>query len=124
MKRIKAFTLIEVVIVITIVAILSTISVPIYNKYTQNAILAEGYTLLGAIRDAQMLYRSECGIFLKDDNWKTYNEALGVNVGTNKYFTVFKAGVNAQTDWFISYISGSYRNMTLTYNMSDGAVYK
>ncbi|MBQ3835362.1 MAG: prepilin-type N-terminal cleavage/methylation domain-containing protein, partial [Elusimicrobia bacterium] len=52
-KKRKGFTLIELVIVIMIITILSTVSVPIYKGHISNAKSLEGYTLLASIRDAQ-----------------------------------------------------------------------
>ncbi|WP_301099571.1 prepilin-type N-terminal cleavage/methylation domain-containing protein [Otariodibacter sp.] len=40
-KAIKAFTLIELMIVIAIIAILATIAIPSYNSYTKKAALSE-----------------------------------------------------------------------------------
>lgn len=37
----KAFTLIELMIVIAIIAILATVAIPSYNSYTQKAALSE-----------------------------------------------------------------------------------
>ena len=95
MKRLKGFTLIEMIITITVIIILSAISVPIYKNYQQDAIMAEGYVLLGAIREAQKQYYSEWGNFLLASHvsqsavWTNNEEVLGIDARGNKYFTWF-----------------------------------
>ncbi|MBQ3833932.1 MAG: pilin [Elusimicrobia bacterium] len=99
-RKTKGFTLVELVITITIVVILSSISVPIYKSYTKEATMAEGYSLLATIREAQLSYRAEYGNFLRGEHssqkdWHTYTcneEVLGINGRLNKYFTWFKVG--------------------------------
>ena len=97
MKKIKGFTLVELVIVIAIVIILSVVSVPIYRGYMRNAKMAEGYALLGTILSAQKAYYSQYGNFihinrLSGGTYTNNEEVLGVNAIGNKYFTSFSAG--------------------------------
>ena len=97
MKRLKGFTLVELVITIAIVIILSVISVPIYRGYVDKAKYAEGYALIGLIISAQKNYYSEYGNFL-DEEWTgvlsgkfTDNHPLlGIDARGNKYFTAFR----------------------------------
>jgi prepilin-type N-terminal cleavage/methylation domain-containing protein len=63
MRLRAAFSLIELMVVIAIVAILVATAIPSYNKYLQRAALAEGVTVLGA-------YKTAIGVF-----WST-NGAL------------------------------------------------
>ena len=89
------FTLIEMIITITIIIVLSTISVPIYKNYQEDAILAEAYVLLGTIREAQKNYYSEWGNFLTmtrcsgGKGFTNNEEVLGIDARGNKYFTWF-----------------------------------
>ncbi len=46
----SGFTLIELMIAITIVAILASVAIPAYNSYTQRTKLAEGMTTLSNLR--------------------------------------------------------------------------
>ena len=71
MKKTQGFTLIEMIITIVIIIVLSSISVPMYKGYKRNAIESEGYVLLSAIRDAQMVY------------YHKYRNFLGGNTFTN-----------------------------------------
>ena len=98
----KGFTLIELVITMTIVVILSLISWPIYRSYhlKEVSMLGEGYALLGAIKDAQIHYYNEYGNFLSGHESYTSNTetawvytsadpVLGINVMNNRYFSMF-----------------------------------
>ena len=96
-RKIKGFTLVELVITIAIVIILSVISVPIYRGYVDKAKMSEGYALLGTIISAQKAYYSEYGNFLRHEEagyYTSYNEVLGIDARSNKYFTWFRAGAD------------------------------
>ncbi len=95
-RKLKGFTLVELVITIAIVIILSVISVPIYRGYTDKAKYAEGYALLGTILSAQKSYFSEYGMFLDDygtsngaSRWSSYESVLNIDARGNKYFSWF-----------------------------------
>ncbi len=95
-RKLKGFTLVELVITIAIVIILSVISVPIYQGYTRKAKMAEGYALLGQILSAQKNYYSEYGNFLMDDhagcreaNYTQNEVVLGIDARGNRYFRDF-----------------------------------
>ena len=60
-KNKKGFTLIELIIVIVIIGILSLVSVPIYRKYIAEAAMTEGYTLVGAVARAEIIYANTKG---------------------------------------------------------------
>lgn len=57
------FTLVELAVVITIVAILSVIALVGYRKYMLNAKITEAKGVISAIRIAQEDYKSEKGIY-------------------------------------------------------------
>jgi len=57
----KAFTLVELLIVVIIIGILATIAVPQYKNMVLRAKSAEGWTNLGAIRRSISRYRLETG---------------------------------------------------------------
>ena len=112
MKKIKGFTLVELVIVIAIVIILSVVSVPIYRGYTDKAKLSEGYALVGLILSAQKNYFSEYGLFLLDDNSSSGNakltcneEVLGIDARGNKYYTYFT--INYDAPWTVGVNAGN-----------------
>ncbi len=98
MKKLKGFTLVELVITIAIVIILSVVSVPIYRNYTVKAKLSEAYSLLGVILSAQKAYYSEYGMFAGHGSWTANHEVLGIDARGNRYFTWFCAqGVQSTT---------------------------
>ncbi|SDB02672.1 type IV pilus assembly protein PilE [Desulfonatronum thiosulfatophilum] len=56
MKRIKGFTIIEVLIVVAILGVLAAIAIPAVTKYTTNARRADGKTALVAAAQAMERY--------------------------------------------------------------------
>ncbi|MBQ3834826.1 MAG: prepilin-type N-terminal cleavage/methylation domain-containing protein [Elusimicrobia bacterium] len=101
-KKIKGFTLMEVIITMIIVITLSLISWPIYRgRHREYTMLAEGYALLGAIKEAQINYYNEYGNFLCATNsfgsssgyacndYTAADPVLGINVMNNRYFSWF-----------------------------------
>ncbi len=138
MKRLKGFTLVELVITIAIVIILSVISVPIYRGYVDKAKWAEAYALMGVILSAQKSYYSEYGIFLDDNfalgGWvfSSYYPILEIDARGNKYFTSFDPCPLGDTDFdrknnLNAYIfipetlrHGNNTYLQLRYNVTDG----
>ena len=107
MKRLKGFTLVELVITIAIVIILSVVSVPIYRNYTVKAKLSEAYALLGVILSAQKAYYSEYGMFAGHATWTAYHPVLGIDARGNKYFSWFCAqGRETNTELLYKFNSG------------------
>jgi type IV pilus assembly protein PilE len=50
MRRVKGFTLIEVMITVAIVAILAAIALPSYTEYVRRARISDGISILSAFR--------------------------------------------------------------------------
>ena len=134
-KNKRGFTLIELVIVIAVVIILSMVSAPIYKDYIWNARLAEGYLLIGAIRDAQMQYYNEYERFLPSENagcttWSSrtsVSEVLGIDARVNKYFTSFSPNQQTNTyvrkDLWIIVASAKYGSITMYKPLTDAETY-
>lgn len=59
----KGLTLIELLIVISIVAILAAIAVPMYTNYLQRARRADAKTSLEQLRASQEMFRAEKGVY-------------------------------------------------------------
>jgi len=59
----RAFTLIELMIVVIIVAILAAAAVPIYNSFTSRAYGTEVQTALSTLRTAQRTYKAAHGSY-------------------------------------------------------------
>ncbi len=104
-RKSVGFSLMELLLTITILIILSLVSGPIYRSHAYKAKLAEGYALLGTIRSAQQTYFGEYGNFLERKNtahakcggdanghqWlgTANEEVLGIDARSNKYYTWF-----------------------------------
>ncbi|MBQ3834975.1 MAG: prepilin-type N-terminal cleavage/methylation domain-containing protein [Elusimicrobia bacterium] len=99
MKRMKGFTLIELVITLIIVITLSLISWPIYRgRHREYSMLAEGYALLGSIKEAQINYYNEYGMFMNGGHinggsalgaYTANDPVLRINAMNNTYFSWF-----------------------------------
>lgn len=63
-KHSFAFTLIELMSVITIIGILVTVGLPAYREYAYNAKLAEGYLSVDAVNKAQITFFNAHGGFI------------------------------------------------------------
>jgi prepilin-type N-terminal cleavage/methylation domain-containing protein len=59
LRRKQAFTLVELMIVVTIVAILALIAIPLYSANTTAAVMSEGVAGCGTIRSALRVYYSQ-----------------------------------------------------------------
>lgn len=57
MKR--AFTLVELIIVVIIIGILASIAIPQFNKTMERSRIAEASAVLGSLRGAQLRYKLE-----------------------------------------------------------------
>ena len=67
-KKALGFTLIELMIVITLIGILSAVAIPAFRQYQMKSKRAEAYTNLVALSKAQKSYYAE---------WSTYISVLG-----------------------------------------------
>lgn len=141
MKKTKGFTLIELIITMTIVVVLSLISWPIYRSFhlKEISMLSEGYALIGAIKDAQIHYYNEYGNFLSGkDSYGVLNNihtqytaacpVLGINVMNNRYFTKFNYDhIDTGNSWnfrftarvFGNFGSGKTVSITMPYNLTE-----
>ena len=63
MRRNQAFTLVELMIVVTIVAILALIAIPLYSANVTAAIMSEGVAGAGTTRTALRVYQSQNGSY-------------------------------------------------------------
>jgi len=68
----KAFTLIELMVVVAIIAILAAIAIPQYKNYQMKAKTAEAKTNIGAIRTSEEAYLAENNYYLAT-NWAPAN---------------------------------------------------
>lgn len=66
MKRIRGFTLMELMIVVAIIAILAMIALPAYSRYAYRARRADGQNLLQHIATAQERYYATYNRYTND----------------------------------------------------------
>ena len=95
-RRKQAFTLVELMIVVTIVAILALIAIPLYSANTTAAIMSEGVAGAGTIRTALRTYYSQNGSYT---GATMSNMVLGASDLAGKYF--------AQTDYSLLNVTAS-----------------
>ncbi len=126
----KGFTLVELVLVISIVVVLSVISGPIYRSYAYKARQAERYALLGTIRSAQENYYGEYGTF-RVSSWTCNDEVLGIDARPNKYYTWFHTCASLEFGYsgpyeFYKYmccpivVGSGAANISMEYNRTSG----
>ena len=90
--NIRAFTLVELVIVIVIVGILSLVAVPIYRGYTRKSMTTEGKAIIKNIENSERAFYAEYYRYYSVGE-TSYDNTLDVDLRTNKYFTVFKVDI-------------------------------
>ncbi len=73
----KAFTLLELIVVIIIVGILAVMGLTQYSRVLEKSRVAEAMGILGSVRRAQLAYYTEKGAYTS-----SYSE-LGINITTS-----------------------------------------
>jgi prepilin-type N-terminal cleavage/methylation domain-containing protein len=89
--RRKAFTLVELSVVIVIIGVLAAFGVPRFLKAVEKSKAAEAFAYLSAIRDAQERYQAAQGTYATDLT------ALDIQMPPPKYFSVGAVGPGSGT---------------------------
>lgn len=135
MKKIKGFSLTEVIVTVLIIAVLGVISGPIYNSYSTKTKQAEGFLLLGAIKDAHMKRYVDSGQFCTPEHeaysmeWTANSPSLGIDARANKYYTWFNANTQCRRygggTAFTAIVQGkNVANITMIYSLTTGTTVK
>jgi len=95
----KGFTLLELLTVIIIITILSSVGIPAYLNYVRGAQTGEAKTTVGAIYTAQKIYRQNHGRYLSIANYSTQSELFNLlKINPSKSFlTNWRIEINYQT---------------------------
>jgi prepilin-type N-terminal cleavage/methylation domain-containing protein len=84
----KAFTLVEMMIVVTIIAILVGMALPQYNKYIRKTKTTEGIRILKQIAEAEILYKATNGYYSTTNIsfGSVREDALGIEIDKSGVF--------------------------------------
>jgi len=94
-----SFTLIEMMIVISIISVLAGVALPQYNKYVRKAQSVEGIVLLNDIVNAEILYFSKYGEYIavnhsgNNAGKSILKNKLGILINENNLFHIVKIQV-------------------------------
>ena len=105
----KAFTLMELMLVVIIIAILASIAIPSYIKTMERAKAREAMATLESMRAAELAYSSERRQFVNLSTSDTDWNAIGMENPNN----------NAQRSWDYS-LTSSGNTFTATASRRDG----
>jgi prepilin-type N-terminal cleavage/methylation domain-containing protein len=108
----QGFTLLELMITITIIAILAATAVPAFNSYQQKARAQEAIDFLGIIKLRQESYRAEFG---------QYCNVNSANPATMPVGGASIAWISDDTNWLQLGASPGSSSVTFQYNVVAGA---
>ncbi|HPE58880.1 MAG TPA: pilin [Thiolinea sp.] len=123
----NGFTLIELMIVVTIIGILASIALPAYQDYTKRTHVAEGLALANDAKIAITDYYATFGAYPADniavgmpaEEYITGNAVKGIKVEANKITITYNEKV--QTDGTVE-IVGSISDASITWTCTGGNV--
>ena len=113
MKQSRGFTLIELMIVVTIIAILTAIAMPAYNDYATKAKLTEAFTALSSLQARMEQYYQDnreysCAAVTTPDT-ANFSFAIATNCFTtaensraDQHFTYKATGIAAMSGFVLS----------------------
>ena len=117
----KAFTLMEIMIVIAIIGILVAISLPNYGKMKDASLGKEANLTLKLIQDAEQFYHIEHEAYLSCSNSTAINSGLKLYIPTGSPNWNYTVSVNGDT--FVAMAQRSGGNTTYCINQSSEDTY-
>ena len=110
-----AFTLIELMIVVTIVAILALIAIPLYTANTVAAIMSEGVAGAGMMRSQMRVYLSQQGSYTGATySASSNNISIGPTDLCGKYFKSSDYTLTVSSSSLYTILAGPPTNTTRT----------
>ena len=107
----KAFTLIELIIVVIIIGILATLAIPQYLSATERARGGKAKNALVLISQGEKLLRAET------DAYASYGDKVAINAGLESYIEL--TGVAMDTDWNYA-VAATSTTFTITATRATG----
>jgi len=95
----KAFTLLELIIVVIIIGILASIAIPKFLTVTEKTKTAEALNILGAIRNAQLRYYARHQSYINCMSIETNPCDLDISVSPPKYYSGVHALDGISSPW-------------------------
>ncbi len=105
------FTLVELMIVVAILGILSTIAVPTFMRMRERARVAEAKANLGAIRVVQYAYFAEYNVYVGNQGWtpdRTADPAGLIPWDANTRFSLLGYAPEGRVRYSYSLAGGDY----------------
>ena len=103
----NGFTFVEVIFVLIVIAIISTVTLPVYRGHVRRGIAQEGRNLVSDVNSGEQSYRYRMGYFYTTSSAESQNTKLGVDFRKNKYFTSYTVSTTDNKNNF---------TVTTTYN--------
>lgn len=119
MKR--AFTLVELLIVIVIVGVLATIALPNFTKTVEKAKADQAITYLKVIRTGEKIYYANNSTYAACANLGELKSKLGAEVTEENYTFVVAVGATGSiADSFLATATRKTDSATITLNQDGG----